>query len=146
MVQIEEVSDDVVPPKKTLQPSEAEKNKKKPAMKGGFLNDPKRESLYGPEGSEQGTVSAEQKKKWQEHDMNENMNKKMGNKYGFLRYFFESMSFFKRFIKLPFRLKQSGSQERPIRGRREAAVVHQPVASSLSIQLTRLRARSNGRD
>lgn len=65
--------------KKTLEPSEKEKEKK-PAMKSGFFNDPNRESLYGPEGSEQGVVTDEQKKKWQEKELNDNMNKKMGNK------------------------------------------------------------------
>lgn len=43
----------------------------------GFLND-NNTPLYGPEGSSQGKVSAEQKKKWKEHEMNEKMNKKMG--------------------------------------------------------------------
>jgi len=43
----------------------------------GFLND-NNTPLYGPEGSAQGKVSEEQKRKWKEHELNEKMNKKMG--------------------------------------------------------------------
>eukprot|EP00397_Hematodinium_sp_SG-2012_P052458 GEMP01062010.1.p1 GENE.GEMP01062010.1~~GEMP01062010.1.p1 ORF type:complete len:242 (+),score=54.75 GEMP01062010.1:110-835(+) len=49
----------------------------KPALKKGFLND-EHKPLYGPEGSSQGLVSEDQKKKWVERDMSETMNKKLG--------------------------------------------------------------------
>jgi len=44
-------------------------------LKKGFLEDA--EALY-PNGSEQGHVSEEQKKKWQEKEMNDKMNEKLG--------------------------------------------------------------------
>jgi len=78
MVQFEEVVVEKVAAPTLLVPEEKEKKKKKSGVKAGFLNDPKRESLYGPEGSVQGHVSKEQQKKWQEKDVNDKMNQDMG--------------------------------------------------------------------
>ena len=76
MVIIEEVEDDPVDTSKSEDKSE--KEEKKPAIKKGFLNDNKGESLYGPEGSEQGKVTQEQKNEWAKKETEDGMNKNAG--------------------------------------------------------------------
>jgi len=51
---------------------------KAPTIKKGFLNDDNRDSLYGPDGSEQGKVTEKQKQQWAVDDMNREQNKKSG--------------------------------------------------------------------
>eukprot|EP00392_Amoebophrya_sp_AT5.2_P006649 g6661.t1 len=51
---------------------------KAPTIKKGFLNDDNRDSLYGPDGSEQGKVTEKQKQQWAVDDMNREQNKKAG--------------------------------------------------------------------